>query len=169
MKVLDLRAVALALLSGLALGAWAAWQWQASSYGQQLAEQAQIHLQERELASRAVIAWQEAQQKLRRDMEARLQTSDATHYKELSDAQKLQARLRSRLATSDLRLSVLLATPASGGGEPATATSGSLVHGTTRAELDPAAAQRIVSITDDGDQGLIALKACQAYVREIFR
>ncbi|MBX8512095.1 lysis protein [Pseudomonas cichorii] len=169
MKLLDLRAVALALLLGLGLGAWAAWQWQASSYGQQLAEQAQIHLQERELASRAVIAWQEAQQKLRRDMEARLQTNDATHYKELSDAQKLQARLRSRLATSDLRLSVLLAAPASGRGEPAAATSGSLVHGASRGELDPAAAQRIVAITDDGDQGLIALKACQAYVREIAR
>ena len=169
MTTLDLRSVVLAMLCGLGLGFWAAWQWQAHSYGQQLAEQAGIHLQERELASRAVIAWQEAQQKLRRDMEARLHTNDATHYKELSDAQKLQARLRSRLATSDLRLSVLLAAPASGGGEPATATTGSLVHGSTRAELDPAAAQRIVAITDDGDQGLIALKACQAYVREIAR
>ncbi|RMQ48637.1 hypothetical protein ALQ04_01963 [Pseudomonas cichorii] len=169
MTALDLRAVLLALLFGLGLGAWAAWQWQARSYGQQLAEQSEIHQRERELASRAVIAWQENQQKLRRDMEARLHSNDATHYKELSDAQKLQAHLRSRLATSDLRLSVLLATPASGRGESAVATSGSVVHGATRAELDPAAAQRIVAITDDGDQGLIALKACQVYVQEISR
>ncbi|RXU16423.1 lysis protein, partial [Pseudomonas syringae] len=41
------------------------------------------------------------------------------------------------------------------------------VHGSSRGELDPAAAGRIVAITDYGDQGLIALKACQAYVREI--
>ena len=38
---------------------------------------------------------------------------------------------------------------------------------TTRGELDPAAAQRIVAITGDGDEGLKALQACQAYVREI--
>ncbi|MFJ4143538.1 lysis system i-spanin subunit Rz [Pseudomonas sp. NPDC089734] len=167
MTTLDLRSVALALLFGLGLGGWVAWQWQARSYGQQLAEQAEFHQREREQASRAVIAWQETQQKLRRDMEARLQTNDVTHYKELRDAQKLQTQLRSRLATADLRLSVLLATPASGRGEPAVAASGSLVHGAPRGELDPAAAQRIVAITDDGDQGLIALKACQAYVREI--
>jgi hypothetical protein len=28
-------------------------------------------------------------------------------------------------------------------------------------------AQRIIAITDAGDQGLIALAACQAYVREV--
>ncbi|MBC2658455.1 lysis protein, partial [Pseudomonas sp. MSSRFD41] len=33
----------------------------------------------------------------------------------------------------------------------------------------PAAAQRIVAITGDGDQGLIALAACQAYVRQTLR
>ncbi|MFP3500120.1 lysis protein, partial [Pseudomonas sp. SIMBA_059] len=31
----------------------------------------------------------------------------------------------------------------------------------------PAHAQRIIAITDDGDRGLIALQACQAYVREV--
>ena len=36
-----------------------------------------------------------------------------------------------------------------------------------RARLDPAHAQRIIGITDAGDQGLIALAACQAYVREV--
>lgn len=45
--------------------------------------------------------------------------------------------------------------------------TGGVVHGAQRAELDPAHAQRIVGITDDGDQAVIALIACQAYVREI--
>ncbi len=99
-----------------------------------------------------------------------MHTNDSTIHKELSDAQTAQARLRDRLATADLRLSVLLATsPANRDGMPAgtgTDTDG-VVHGSSRGELDPAAAGRIVAITDYGDQGLIALKACQAYVREI--
>jgi hypothetical protein len=42
-----------------------------------------------------------------------------------------------------------------------------MVHGPTRAQLDPAHAQRIIGITDAGDQGLIALAACQAYAKEV--
>ncbi|MFL1495385.1 lysis protein, partial [Pseudomonas antarctica] len=73
-----------------------------------------------------------------------------------------------RLATSDLRLSVLLAEdPASGCNVPAAAGTVGLVHAARRAQLDPAHAQRIIAITDDGDQGLIALRACQAYVRAV--
>jgi len=88
---------------------------------------------------------------------------------ELRDAQINQARLRDRLATSDLRLSVFLDAADSAGGcaVPAATGAGGVVHGGTRARLDPAHAQRIIGITDDGDQGLIALAACQAYVREV--
>jgi hypothetical protein len=42
-----------------------------------------------------------------------------------------------------------------------------VVHGAARGELDPAAAQRIVAITSDGDEGLKALQACQSYVRAL--
>ncbi|MGF6517812.1 hypothetical protein ABH912_005278 [Pseudomonas sp. BT76 TE3572] len=38
-----------------------------------------------------------------------------------------------------------------------------------RARLDPAHAQRIIAITDAGDRGLIALQACQAYIRALAR
>lgn len=44
---------------------------------------------------------------------------------------------------------------------------GGVVHGAVRSQLDRAHAQRIVAITDEGDRGLIALNACQAYVREV--
>jgi hypothetical protein len=50
---------------------------------------------------------------------------------------------------------------------PTGTSAGGVVHGGARARLDPAHAQRIVAITDAGDQGLIALAACQAYVREV--
>ncbi|AQT08939.1 lysis system i-spanin subunit Rz [Pseudomonas protegens] len=159
----------LALVLGFALGGWLAWTWQANAYGKDLADQAEAYSRDREQAATAVINWQETQQDARRALEDRLQANDETHYKELRDAQTNQARLRDRLATADLRLSVLLNTAASGGGGglPATAGTCGVVHGSARAELDPAAAQRIVGITGDGDQGLIALAACQSYVKDI--
>ena len=42
-----------------------------------------------------------------------------------------------------------------------------VVHAARRARLDPAHAQRVIGITYEGDQGLITLQACQAYVRAI--
>lgn len=160
---------ALALVLGFALGGWLAWTWQANAYGKDLADQAEAYSTDREQAATAVINWQETQQDARRALEDRLQANDETHYKELRDAQTNQARLRDRLATADLRLSVLLNTAATGGGGrvPVIAGTCGVVHGGTRAELDPAAAQRIVAIAGDGDQGLIALSACQSYVKEI--
>ena len=99
--------------------------------------------------------------------------SDQAHYRVLTDAKTNQARLRDRLATADLRLSVLLDTTATNGSDgmqtaTATATAtGGVVHGARRARLDPAHAQRIIGITGDGDQGLIALQACQDYAIEV--
>ncbi|NAS95939.1 lysis protein [Pseudomonas syringae pv. actinidifoliorum] len=167
MKALDARFLILAFVLGSGLGTWTAWKWQAACYGLQLSAQALGYQREREQAAQAVIDWQTAEQAQRRALEVRLQNNDTKIHKELSDAQTSQARLRDRLATADLRLSVLLANPAGGDGVSATTDSAGMVHGGTRGELDPAAAGRIVAITDYGDQGLIALKACQAYVREI--
>lgn len=168
MNALGARGLIVALVLGLALGAWAAWAWQANRYGQQLAAQAEANQRDRELAAVAVIDWQDRQQVERRALEDRLQVNDETHYKELRNAQTDQARLRDRLATADVRLSVLLAAaPSSRGGLPAASGAGGVDHGDARAKLDPAHAQRIVAITGDGDQGLIALAACQNYVKEI--
>ncbi|RWU18120.1 lysis protein [Pseudomonas alkylphenolica] len=171
MKALNWQAPVLALLLGLALGGWVAWQWQANSYGRTLADQAADHQKEREVAATAAIDRIEQEQIQRRSLEDRLQANDQTHYQELRDAQQSQARLRDRLATADLRLSVLLdsTAPGSGCGVPTTTDSSGMVHGALRGNIDSAHARRIVSITDYGDQGLIALKACQAYVRTIAR
>jgi hypothetical protein len=82
-----------------------------------------------------------------------------------------QDRLRDRLATADVRLSVLLDADdvAAGCAVPATTRPGGVDHGAPRARLDPAHAQRIIAITDAGDRGLIALQACQAYIRALGR
>jgi hypothetical protein len=157
-----------ALLSITAVGVWQVQDWR---YGNQLADQAGLHQDDLTVLSNAAATQARADQDKRLALEQRLSASDQSHYEALTNAQKDQARLRDRLATADLRLSVLLDStdPAGGCAVPAATGAGGVVHGGTRARLDPAHAQRIVGITDTGDQGLIALAACQAYVREIAR
>lgn len=169
MTAMNWRLAALALLLGLAMGGRVAWLWQDNVYGERLAKQAEAYGTEREAAVVAVLDQLQQDQERRRALEDRLQADEQTKHKELRDAQKAQNRLRDRLATADLRLSVLLAGTAqgSGGGMPATTRACSVVHGGSRAELDPAHAQRIVAITGDGDEGLRALQACQGYVRKV--
>lgn len=145
------------LVAGSAALAWTVQGWR---YGQQLERQARLHADTLNELSQASAALQRTEQDKRFTLEQRLQNKDQTHHKELTAEQTMQARLRDRLATADLRLSVVLA---------GTAATGRLVHGSTRAQLAPAHAQRIIGITDTGDQGLIALRASQAYVRAIRR
>jgi len=164
-------AIALMLLSIAGMAAGGAWTVQDWRYGQTIAEQGRESAEDAKARVDAAQALLVIEQGKRAALEGRLKVNDETHYKELSDAQKAQQRLSDRLATADVRLSVLLATGAAGGGDgvPAAASAGGMVHGSPRAELDPAHAQRIIGITDAGDRGLIALAACQGYVREVVR
>lgn len=164
-----LFAVAAGLAVLLAVTAGLTWQVQDWRYGAQLEQQARLQADTLNELMLASTAQQRAEQDKRLALEQRLSTSEQTHYRALSDAQRDQGRLRDRLATADLRLSVLLdATDSpSGCAVSATTASGGVVHGPTRAQLDPAHAQRIVAITGDGDQGLIALAACQAYAKDV--
>jgi hypothetical protein len=159
------------MLALLLVAAGSAWKCQDWRYGKQLAEQAGLHEVDLTAIGNAAAAQVRVDQDKRLALEQRLAASDQTHHKELTDAQTDQARLRDRLATSDLRLSVLLdaTDPASGCSMPVGTEAVGVVHGGARARIDPAHAQRIIGITDAGDQGLIALAACQAYVREVSR
>ncbi|WP_104902954.1 lysis system i-spanin subunit Rz [Pseudomonas sp. LH1G9] len=158
-----------AILLAMAIGFGGAWQVQDWRMGKKLAEQAGEFQKDLGLVSAAAAKQARAETDKRLALEQQLAGQDQQHTRELSDAQRNQAVLRDRLATSDLRLSVLLdaADSASGCNVPATPGAVGVVHGAARAQLDPAHAQRIVAITGDGDQGLIALRACQAYVRGI--
>ena len=153
------------------IGAGSAWQFQDWRYGKQLAQQDQQHAETLNQLTQAAANAQQAEQDKRLALEQRLAASEKTHFEKMTDAQKNQDRLRDRLATSDLRLSVLLDAndAAKGCGVPATAGAGGVDHAAVRARLDPAHAQRIIAITDEGDRGLIALQACQSYVQEISR
>lgn len=165
------RLLAKGMLLAVLIGSSAAITWQVQDwrYGSQLAEQSRQHTETLNQMTLASTAQQRAEQDKRHALEQRLATSEQTHYRALNDVQRDQGRLRDHLATADLRLSVLLnATTDAGNGSVSAATAtGGVVHGPTRAQLDPAHAQRIIGVTDDGDRGLIALAACQAYVREV--
>ena len=163
---------ALLLIFGIvASSAWTAWTWQANAYGQLLAAKETAYQTERTNLANANSALILAEQGKRLALEQWLAASDQAHYRVLTDDKTKQERLRDRLATAELRLSVLLDTTAAAGSNGMQATTGpvGVVHGTARAQLDRAHAQRIIRITGDGDQGLIALQACQAYAKEVSR
>jgi uncharacterized protein YdbL (DUF1318 family) len=155
--------VAVALILAIS----ATWKVQDWRYSGRLAEQANAHLSDLAKIGSAAADQVQAEQGKRLALEQQLTTSDQTHHRELTDAQRNQDRLRDRLATADVRLSVLLEDSASCSTVPSTTGAGGVVHGRTRAQLDPAHAQRIIAITDAGDRGLIALKTCQAYVKAL--
>ena len=163
------RIWAVALL--MAISAAASWQVQAWRHGLAFERQAARHSALLNRQSQEAQGQYRAEQDRRRALEQQLHASDQQHTRELSDAQRHQVYLRDRLATADVRLSVLLdaTDPGDGRAMPATAATRSVVHGAPRGRLDPAHAQRIIGITDAGDNGLIALRACQAYVSAITR
>ena len=158
--------VNIALMAG---SAWASWTWQANAYGRQLAYKDAAYQAERTNLANANSVQVLAEQGKRFALEQWLAASDQSHYRALTDETTKQARLRDRLATADLWLSVQLDTTTAAGCDAvqATTSAGGVVHGSHRAQLDPAHAQRIIGITGDGDQGLIALQACQAYAKEV--
>ncbi len=157
-----------AILLLVACSVFSTWKVDVWRYGKQLAEQSEAHQADLTAISNAAAEQVRSDQNKRLALEQRLAASDQIHHEALTNAQKDQARLRDRLATSDLRLSVLLAEDSAGGcSVPAGTGAVGVVHGGARARLDPAHAQRIIGISGDGDQGLIALAACQAYVKEV--
>jgi hypothetical protein len=165
-RLLAIGGLLLAVAGGSAALTWQIQDWR---YGQKLAKQSELHTDTLNQLTLASAAQQRVEQDNRLALEQRLSASEQNHYRVLSDALRDQGRLRDRLATADVRLSVLLDATDSASGcavSATTATSG-MVHGPTRAQLDPAHAQRIIGITDAGDQGLIALAACQAYAKEV--
>lgn len=162
-------ALALALLLGAISLGWVVQGWR---LGQALAARDQSHAEAMaRLHDAAARETQRAQNK-RLALEQQLQASSQTQYRRLGDAEQKAARLRDRLATAELRLSVITTDTGATGADhhpqlPATTRAGSLVDGAPRADIDRGAAQRIVDITGRGDRAIIALGMCQAYVRAI--
>lgn len=157
-----------ALVIAGALSAAVSWQVQDWRFSAQLARQDKSYTDQALAASRKASEAMSHEQTKRLDLEAQLAKSDQDHTQEIQNAKLAQARLRDSLATADVRLSVLLSAADSTCSAVSAAPSAiGMVHGSRRAELDAAHAQRIIAITDDGDNAIIALSACQAYARKI--
>lgn len=99
----------------------------------------------------------------RKNTQRLLAQLDTEHTKALTDAQTVNNQLRTAVATGAHRLSVKATCPAV---RNTSATAG-LGDAEARAELDPEAGQRIVAIANDGDEGLIALRAAQDYINTV--
>ncbi|KQT67906.1 MULTISPECIES: lysis system i-spanin subunit Rz [unclassified Pseudomonas] len=156
------------MLSLMLAGFGGAWQFQGWRYERQLAEQSRLHGETLNQLAKAGADAQKAEQDKRLALEQKLAASEQTHYRKLSDAQRDQNRLRDRLATADLRMSVLIDADSAGSSDvPKASGAGGVDHAAVRARLDAAHAQRIIAITDTGDRGLISLQACQDYVRNL--
>lgn len=169
-RLAGLAVLILVLMAGSAGAAWQVQDWRMGKrLAEQLAEQGAEHQKDLDAITSEAWRQQNTEQDKRLATEQQLAAQDQQHTRELSDEQRKQAALRDRLATADVRLSVLLDAKdsASGCDVPAAPGAAGVVHATRRAQLDPAHAQRIIAITDAGDQGLIALRACQAYVRAV--
>lgn len=175
-----LLAIGLIVAALMILVASGAAQFQAYRYGEQLqrqgrgfegqlAQRDKLHADTLAEIQRAAVAQQRREHEKRLQLEGELRADSATNHRKLTDAQTAAARLRDRLATADLRLSVLLdaSSPSQHCGAGSTAGTGGMVHGVVRADIDPGAAQRIVAITDRGDRAIIALGACQTYARKV--
>ena len=175
-----LLTIGLVMVALMALAAGGAAQFQAYRYGEQLqlqgrgfegqlAQRDKLHADTMAEIQRAAMAQQRREQEKRVQLEGELRADSATNHRKLTDAQTVAARLRDRLATADLRLSVLLDASSSTQhcGSGSAASTGGMVHGGVRADIDPGAAQRIVAITDRGDRAIIALGACQAYALKV--
>ena len=102
----------------------------------------------------------EAAAKSRRNTIKLLADLDTQHTQERERANQPNASLRAAVAAGNKRLSVLTTTCSPAG----SATATGLGHAEARADLDPAAAERIVAITNDGDDAIRQLTALQDWV-----
>ena len=99
----------------------------------------------------------------RRNTQRLLAQLDTEHTKALTDAQTTNNQLRTAVATGARRLSVKATCPV----VRTSTTATRLDDAEARAELDPAAAERIVAIPADGDEAIVALTGLQDYINTV--
>lgn len=161
-------ALAGAMVAAVAAGAFAAWAVQDWRYGEQIADLKREHAEQLgEIAkegaeqARAALDWKDRAEKATAEIDARQQENDRVKAE--------NARLADELRTGARRVFVAAKCPAAAGSSkvPGAAPAARVDDEGARAELDPAVAQRMVGITDDGDDAIRELTALQDYVRGV--
>lgn len=97
----------------------------------------------------------------RKETQRLLTQLDTEHTQERERANQTNADLRAAVAAGQRRLSIKATCPAVRAGTGATGVD----HAEARADIDPAAGERIIRIANDGDDAIRALTALQDYVR----
>ncbi|UVL22401.1 lysis protein [Pseudomonas donghuensis] len=104
----------------------------------------------------------ESSERSRKETIRLLAKLDTEHTKERERANQTNANLRADIAAGKLRLSVLATNCTA---VRTTSTTTGMGDAEARAELDPAAAERIVRVANDGDDAIRALTGLQDWVR----
>ncbi|MBH3440554.1 lysis system i-spanin subunit Rz [Pseudomonas luteola] len=155
----------IALVLGLMTGSgMIAWKWQEKSYQVQLAEKDRVYQSTlMDIAKSSAVQFKKEAER-RAALESQLAQVDQQQYGKLTDVKKQNQSLRDRLATAELRLSVLIDNSASGSraGMSTGSTSTGLDDGAHRAYLQPKVAADLARLADDADQCAIKLRGLQA-------
>ncbi len=157
-----------ALLAG-ALAFAGAWQIQAWRMGEQLAGVKASHAETlREIADKAAKA-SEAVRKYEAGVADQLADKDATHHKELTNAQSETSRLRSCISagTCGVRIITRSTACAAGGDVPQDAGAGGVGDGAI--ELDPATAGRVLDLRESVQSDAAKLAYLREYAKSCYR
>tara|TARA_R110000764_G_scaffold2641_5_gene11486 strand:+ start:19061 stop:19606 length:546 start_codon:yes stop_codon:yes gene_type:complete len=155
--------VAVLVGSGFAV----AWKWQAANGAAALATAQNLHAITLGEITRAAAGQLQRQQQRANELQQQLGELDNKHYAEMTDVQQDNTLLAADLATAKQRLSVRLASPASGaGGVPAGNAATSLDDGAgARADIHPATAADLVRVTARADECRSRLTGLQTWAR----
>ena len=103
-----------------------------------------------------------------RAMQDEIALIDKRYSEEISNARQETQTLRDRIRNGDIRLSVSTRNESCRSVSGSTDSTG-LDNGTGRTEIDPKHAERIIRITDYGDEQIRKLNACQAVVKSFIQ
>lgn len=145
-----------AVLAVLGLASWGGWE----ANGWRLGKQ---HAEYRDGMTRQLLDQQNRYIEQARQTNELLAELDRLHTRKLNDAQAENERLRADIRDGERRLSVRATCPA----VPTDPEPAGVDDGASRADIDPAAAERIVRIVNDGDDAIRQLTALQEYVERV--
>ena len=168
MSPAGLKTALAGVLALLLLTAGAAWKVQDWRYGKQLADQAGLHKDDLTAISNAAAAQQRTALEKQQVAEKIRDDLDAKATKEKTNDLAENETLRRAVADGARRLRIAGSCRANSGDVPGSASATSLDNGATF-ELAPAAGRTVFDIRAGIIADQAALKALQAYVREVCR
>lgn len=149
------------------LGATLAWQWQANSWGNRLADTERRHAEQMTAITRAAADAHATIRAREKALAERIAELDTRHYEEFRDVQKTNDQLAADLAAARQRLSVRVSHSCSDRLPDAEATTGMDDGAGTRADLHPDDAAGIIRVTARADECRARLTGLQEWATAV--